>query len=301
MKVEKRPVILSNEKIRIGYGADFLPQRAASDSPWRIAFGKPNRAVGNLHAEGVAAARKIGQSSDTTTDVYYSGGLDSEFAVHCFKEAGVDFKVVTVEFSGRRNIHDLEYVQKFKQKNPDLKYRTVQIDIENFLQSQEAEELANISKCTLPHILMLMKIARENKSPLVLSTGEPYLIKAEDGWYLREREAIAALSRFFDAYQIQGTHAFFQSTNEIFYSYLIDPVMQALTAGRYPGKESSLSSRGRLYSQYFDCEERPKYHGYEKISGLIDELQGQLESRYANFRNIHYYLYDELVQKMGDI
>lgn len=300
MKVEKQPVALTSGKIRIGYGADFMTQPPGAGATWKIAFGKPGRPVENLLVEGIAAARKICESYSSPPDVYYSGGLDSEFAVHCFKEANVDFNVVTVEFSRHRNIHDLEYVEKFKKKNPDLKYRTVQFDIEDFLGSSEAENLAEISKCTLPHLLMLMKVAGDHKAPLILSTGEPYLIKTESGWYLREREAIAALGRFFDLARVSGTHAFYQSTNEIFYSYLKDPVMQELAADRCPGKESSLSSRSRLYSQYVNCEGRPKYHGYENIPGMIDEMQARLEARYSDYRNIHYYLYKDLVQSLGD-
>ncbi|MBY0452323.1 MAG: hypothetical protein K2P92_04745, partial [Bdellovibrionaceae bacterium] len=145
---------------------------------------------------------------------------------------------------------------------------------------------------------LLMKIVKKTENPVVLATGEPYVQKVGESWFLRERESIASLYRFFKLNRIAGTHAFFQTSPEVFTSYLVDPVFKHLTQNKFEGKLSSLSSRHKLYGQYTSLEERPKYHGYEKIEPLVAEIQTKMERKFSHFMNIKHFPYTELQAKM---
>ena len=299
MEKTSLPCITGCGPIQMGYGPDLSLFPHLESDRWKVVFGTISRSTHNLFNEGVIAAQKISQETNGPVDVYYSGGIDGEFALHCFMSAGVSFRVVSIEFENSLNDHDLIYAHRFKSKYPKLNYVDYKIDIRNFLDSKESENLAEFSLCSVPHLLVLMKFAAESSNALVLATGEPYIKKTHEGWFLRERESIASLYRFFKRHDIKGTHAFFQHTNELFYSYLADPVIKSLADNQFIGKESSMSSRNRLYSQYAMCEERTKFHGYEKIENIVGEIQTKLEKKYTRHNQVAYFEYLDLLKKLG--
>ena len=291
------PIQISKE-FRIGYGPELrvLPQEPTDE--WDLHFAGANRAVRDLWTECQIQAIHFKNRYASKIDIFYSGGIDSEFALQVFKQAQINVRVLTVNFSNGLNRHDLEYVEKFKKLNPQLTYENIDMDIEKFLISDEAMSLAEESKCTLPHLLLLMKIVKKSENPIILATGEPYIQKFDDSWFLRERESIASLYRFFKLNRTEGTHAFFQSSPEVFLSYLVDPVLKNLAQNKFQGKLSSLSSRHKLYNQYTTLEERPKYHGYEKIEPLVFDIQQKIERKFSQFMNIKYFPYNELQERI---
>ena len=291
------PIQISKE-FRIGYGPELAVVPHKPTDEWDIHFAKGSRVVHDLWSECLTQASYFKKKYNSKIDIFYSGGIDSEFVLQVFKQAKINVRVLTVSFLNGLNQHDLEYVEKFKKLNPEFIYEDIVIDIEKFLISNEAIDLAQESKCTLPHLLLLMKIVKKSENPVVLATGEPYVQKVDDSWFLRERESIASLYRFFKLNRIEGTHAFFQSSPEVFLSYLSDPVFKNLIQNKFEGKQSSLSSRHKLYNQYIALDERPKYHGYEKIEPLVFDIQQKIEKINSEFMNIKYFSYAELEEKI---
>lgn len=289
-----RPTISTQFKIGYGENFDLWPQ--SLNDHWNIQFARCQRSVENIWVECQLQALSYKNQFQEKINFFYSGGIDSEFALLSFKEARVPVRVLTAHFANGLNSHDLEFVKKFRIENPEFTYESIDIDIEKFLLSAEAEQLSDQTQCTLPHLLLLMSLMKKTQAPLIMATGEPYLKKEGSKWFLRERESIASLYRFFYLYNIKGTHAFFQSTPELFFSYLTDPVLKSLAQNEYVGKLSSMSSRHKLYNQYAHLDERPKYHGYEKLESLIAEIQKKAEDKYSRFCNMKYFLYDDLVQ-----
>ena len=66
---------------------------------------------------------------------------------------------------------------------------------------------------------------------------------------------------------IDGTIFFNGYSAEMVAAFLTDPRMRDLADNKIPGKLGSHSSKYIVYSRHsgFNLEERPKYHGFEKI------------------------------------
>lgn len=84
-----------------------------------------------------------------------SGGLDSEFAAMCFKEANVPFKAFTFDYKGKNKL-DTDYAVKWcKDNNVEMIVET--LDLEKFAE-KEIYDYANFSGVTSPHILTFQKM-----------------------------------------------------------------------------------------------------------------------------------------------
>lgn len=279
-----------------GPGLAFSPSAEATD--WRIQWTPARREPENLAEEGIRTARSLFESAGRAVNVFYSGGIDSEFMVHCFMAAGVPFRVVTGVFENGLNAHDLQYVEDFQRRYPHLEYHTERLDVSAFLNSEAALDYARETQCSLPHLLPLFHLMDRIDGPLAIASGEPFLEPHQGRWCLKEREAIAGVCRHFQRRNREGTPFFFQSNAEIFLAYLQDPVWRELAAGRRPGKLHSLTSRIDVYARFFDIAARTKFHGYEKMQGLMDSLQLRIEQMLPGRQGVRYYSYDELVDEL---
>jgi hypothetical protein len=289
------------DRICSGYGEQLhtLPQN--KNESWRFAFNFPDKKIltFGLNLLAVKRAKEMFAESGTEIAVFYSGGIDSEFVVNAFKQAAVPFRVVFFEFESGLNKHDLEWVEKFRSLNPDIHFEKIDFNVLKFLNSDEAVDLGLRVRCEHPHLLPLMKIVHEyRKAPVIIGAGEPFLIPHEGVWCLKERESIAALNRFFDLEAIKGHPAFFQSSPELFFSYLLHPVFQRLCSGQIPFKQHSLTSRIDIYREFFPVAERLKYHGYEKMEQLITEVQHRLQEKRQYELSENFFPYAQLSRRI---
>ena len=295
--------VLVGEKLQSGYGPELsLFPKEADAEPWQMIFAKPQRELLPLKEEAIRQAQNLSkQYNNSELNIFYSGGIDSEFLIHIFREAQVKFRVLTFRFDGGLNGHDLSYVLNFQKKNPDLKMTMLNFNLLDFFHSGEYMEYALQSRCVLPHLLSLMKMVYENRAqPSVLGAGEPFLLPHRGEWCLRERESVAGLNRFFLKNKIAGTPAFFQESSELFFSYLGDPIFQQLARGERVGKEHSLTSRIDIYSRHYPISERTKYHGYEKVEELMLSCEKSLLQNLPHSNTKRYYRYNQLLKLVQD-
>lgn len=287
-----------SEYFQAGYGPRYLLFPENLSDQWQLSFARPKRALKSVREEAVLAARNLSTQYDgAEVSLFYSGGIDSEFMIHCFREATVPFKIVSFRFENNLNEHDLDYVSEFRSLHKELKYETIDFNIMSFFNSGEYLYYAEKSRCVLPHLLPLMKIVAERRGEIcILATGEPFLTPYSGHWCLRERESVAGLDRFFRSEKIMGTPAFFQSTAELFFSYLTDSIFQQLARGERPWKEHSLTSRIEIYSRSYPMTSRVKYHGYEKIENVMARAEKELLHRWGRYNSKKYYEYAKLLR-----
>jgi len=93
-------------------------------------------------------------------------------------------------------------------------------------------------------------------------------------------------------------------TNEQYFSFLQDPLMQDLVANKIPGKLGNNSSKGIVYNRIskFNMQTRQKYTGYEKIENQDifkhENLQWFL-SEGQQWYGMHYVPYQDLIFRLG--
>ena len=280
------PELTEDNHFSWGYGADFAPWRKHIHDVWRAEYGAPQRRLKTWRDECVFAAQRIWHKSSLPIWLAFSGGIDSEAMVRSFLEARVPFTAAILRFARGRNEHDIAWAQRFCARY-NVPFKLVDLDIEKFFESGLALDYAIATQCVSPELLATMWLIDQLDGYVVLGSGECYLVRVEQpgfvpgktpynlnaGWYLHEKETVAAWYKFYQARNREGAPGFFQYTPEQIYSFLWDGYVQRLTANLIPGKMGSLTSKSSIYRQHWDLEPRKKYTGYEKLAGLTYDLR----------------------------
>jgi len=222
------------------------------------------------YKESLIAAEKIESIKTGKIYIMYSGGVDSEYTVSVFKDAGIDFTPVIIKFKNDYNSHDLEYALKFcRYKN--LKPLIIDIDFDHFVKSGMMLEISKEIKSAVHHRAATAYAIGQLDGTVICGEGEPYLRKNEnDSWDVTIYQHDYAIVNYYKLYNIDGTPHFNRYTPEMMRTFLEDPRIKDLSLNQVPGKLGSDSSKYIIYNRdsNFELEERPKYHGYEKIEKL---------------------------------
>jgi hypothetical protein len=221
--------------------------------------------------------------------ILLSGGMDSHVVVKSFIEAGLEFQTVTNRFFRNLNDHELVYVEKLKEEYK-FPHKYINLDVEKFLQSNEAAVMAEESLCAYPQMFSTMKLMKyvwDNGGMPILGNGDFYAIRSINPkwrlqdfnapkymWEYVEYEYILAWFRYAIKHKIVGGLGFFQHNAEIVLAMGLEEHIVNTVTGADEGKQSTRSSKYEVYKKYWpEFENRQKYHGGEKISGLCDMLR----------------------------
>jgi hypothetical protein len=221
--------------------------------------------------------------------ILLSGGLDSHVVVKAFEESGAKFHTATTRFAKQFNEHELIYVEQLKYQL-NLSHEYLDVDTETWLLSDEAMYMADQSLCAYPQMLPTMKLMKhvwDQGGMPILGNGDFYAIRninpewrlhnssaSKYKWDYVEYEYILAWFRFAIQNNIVGGLGFFQHNPEIALSMGIEDYIVNMISGTDNGKQSTRSSKYQVYKKYWpDFQNRQKYHGGEKISGLCDMIR----------------------------
>lgn len=225
--------------------------------------------------ESLIAAEKIESCKVGKLYVMYSGGVDSEYTVSVFKESRIDFTPVIIKFKNDYNLHDLEYAFKFCQ-HKNLKPLVIDIDFDQFVTSGEFLKISKEMQSAVYHRAATAYAIGKLDGSVICGEGEPYIRKNEktNSWNVTIYQHDYAIANYYKKHNICGTPHFNRYTPEMMRTFLEDPRLKQLALNQVPGKLGSDSSKYIIYNRDsdFDLEERPKYHGYEKIekSSIFD-------------------------------
>lgn len=246
---------------------DFM-RPSGTGKTWKFDLDPLPKKFDNYFVEACKTAEEIYDLKEGPLHVMYSGGVDSEHALSVFLHLGMNVTPVIVKLLPDFNDHDISYALKFCESK-NIKPRIIEIDFKHFLESGKFEEINKIIKtnaharATTCYALSLVD------GSIVCGEGDPHLSKSEkDGvWYFTDVEHAYSLNTFMDHLGIDGTPYFNGYSAEMVAAFLTDPRMRDLADNKVPGKLGSHSSKYIVYNRHsgFNLEERPKYHGFEKI------------------------------------
>jgi hypothetical protein len=129
--------------------------------------------------------------------------------------------------------------------------------------------IARSMNCSKYHYAATARAIGSINGTVLCGDGEPYirLDPETKRWNIMIHEYEYGLTNFYRLHNLAGTPHFNRYTKEMYYSFLLDARMQELANNQVPGKTSSFSSKWIIYNRHsgFNLEERPKYHGYERV------------------------------------
>jgi len=86
----------------------------------------------------------------------FSGGIDSQAMIQCWKEANLNFDVATLVFNDGLNTHDVDHARLYCQKY-NLSLIELDLNIPTFL-VRESAEVADLYQCSSPHFITHYKM-----------------------------------------------------------------------------------------------------------------------------------------------
>ena len=292
---------------RFGYDGRWFVARPSPFASWEVAYGRAHAVPVDWRAACIDTARLLRAASDHDLWVLSSGGIDSEVVLQSFMFAGIPVRVAITRFARDLNRHDIVHAIRFCEAH-QLPYRLLDIDIELFFESGAALDYALRASCVQPQLLHTMWAMDQVDGYPILGSGECYLVRRagqpEDpaappepgcAWEMHEKERIAGWYRHLLATGRPGCAGFFQYDPGNMLAFLRDPLVVALCEDRLPGARDSRPVKGEVYRRHFLLPPRPKFHGFENVMHLDDELRPVLRDRLGAHDAVARIAYGELV------
>ena len=230
---------------------------------WKVHLKPCTQVPKSFYEECIRAAQILYESASSPLILLFSGGLDSEYMVNIFKDAGIDFKVAIISY-GDYNTHDTIYAYNYCEANGIVPI-IIDIDIEHFIISGKIIEIANAAKCCAYQIPSIMYGISKIDGTVIMANGEPYVKNFDGDWRWEETERVNSYMNWFTSQGIDGTPDFLRYTPEITLSFLKDPRVVQLVNNKLSGKLSTRTSKHMIYSRDFELAQRPKFTGWEQI------------------------------------
>ena len=232
-----------------------------------VSFNSLPKQYDNYYVESCKAAKEVYDLKQGTLHMLYSGGVDSEYALSVFLSLGMDITPVIINLDPSYNDFDIKYATDFCNKK-NITPLIINLDFDQFVKSGKFLEVSKICRSELHHRAATAYIAGQLDGTVLLGDGEPYIKKnSNNDWNIEIYEHDYAVWNYYVSKGIYGTTHFNRYTPEMLLSFFADKRMVDLANNTVPGKLSSNSSKFIMYNRHcdFNLEERPKYHGYEKI------------------------------------
>jgi hypothetical protein len=231
----------------------------------------------NLWDSCVKTAREMSKDLGKIT-VMYSGGLDSEYAVHAFQSSGYDFDIVSIEWFWKDrflNGHDLAYVDKFETEY-GKKVNRIKFDLsELFLDRDRWTEISKKYQVVSPHQQALCCLLENINDPWLqvdeLETLIHFDINQIPYWGFEKREDQDMCWRKFNKLTSKKMlNNFFTYRLETLECWTKNHIVKNLADWKVYGKLSFTSSKHRIYQEScpMKMQIRPKYFGMELITSI---------------------------------
>lgn len=277
-----------DENFSYGYGKENINLRTPENFKFNCYYKKSSYIPDSFREECIKVCNKISDYSlkiDRVPTILFSGGLDSEIVIRAFLDSGRPFNVVTNRFLNGLNAHEITWTEKISQQL-GIEITYIDLDILNWLTSNQSLELAKISKCAYSEMLPTMKLIHDvwfnlNGVP-VLGNGDFYASLIDQRWQYIEFEYIVAWMRYCVEQNVMSAVNFFQLTPEISLSMALDPLIQdTVMSNRYSNLRST---KYKVYKKYWrDIFIREKYDGAEFIKAECESLNSKELSKYNEY------------------
>jgi hypothetical protein len=271
---------------------------------FKVEIDTPTKCNLDYHRSTIEVAKEIHDNKQGKLYLMYSGGVDSEYALNIFLSLGIDVIPVVIKLNPHYNSHDVDYAFEFC-KSKNLNPIIIDLDFDWFVKSGKIIDVAKFSECGAYQIPSTFYALEQLDGTVVMgSHGPTHLSKINNTWFVDEMEAVHSVLKYFDRAGVYGYPFMLSYTNEQYFSFLQDPLMQDLVANKIPGKLGNNSSKGLVYNRIsgFNMQTRQKYTGYENIETRDifkhENLQWFL-SEGKKWYGMHYVPYQDLISRLG--
>lgn len=272
--------ITKKNYFKFGYNGKWFNQRKSKADQFDVNFSRADREIFDLRTEAVLAARDIFKKAKSDICILMSGGLDSEVCAEAFRLAKVPFRVIMHRYKNDLNIHDIAWGVIYCERH-GIPYEFIDLDAVDFFSGEcyeMAKEFVSYNTMLLCSARLSEKVAQKGLFP-VISSGDLYLKKHGGRWVHVEKDASSILYRFQIARKIDGVFGFHQWSPELMLAFVDDVRTVRLFSNRLMENYSDITPyKYDIYSQHFNIEKRPKYHGFEKLLPLIASDYNKLTS-----------------------
>jgi hypothetical protein len=223
--------------------------------------------------EEVSSAVKDIQSTFHGEQIHilFSGGSDSEVVLRQFINADVPIKAIILHDQRGANWEELTYAKKVIDEYGDrLDYDILSFDFRDWINSSEAEYLANETQTTAKSVMPPFYALLCYKDKVCLSGGIPELITQRNKWYIMECEEFFGEYKLRMKYNIKGICDFWGWSTELYTSWVSQPIWEQ--------KFNDFNiAKSYLYKASFGVESRYKIYWNPK---LIEATEASFRRRY---------------------
>jgi len=265
-----------------GHGAD-----------WNVKLKPTCKSFGTWKDESIRAAQIIQEQAKGPITLLFSGGIDSQFMIRTFQEAGVDFNIGIIEYADHLNKHDIKYALQYCVLNKiDPIIKTV--DVGQLIDSGEYEHIAREAKCYAHQMIPVMKGLTLFDDTVIMANGEPYFKNYYGEWRWQETERVNSYNNWYRLNDIDGTPDFLRYTSEMVKAFTHDPIVQKLINNQMPGKLSTRTSKHRIYN----VNHREKYTGWESVTDALNEKALDIMQELSVFNGTYELTVEELMKRL---
>lgn len=230
----------------------------------------------DFKSEALRAAKLIAEESNNIW-VSYSGGIDSEFIIRVFLEAGIDFKVATVVIKNETNDYDLQHSRSFC-KHMGLKLHEFEIDLEKFYK-HDLETYAVATNCISPQFPVHMWLWDQLDGFIVAGHGDPIFKRKDDGWKFQVQEKEDSVYRYAKWRNRNMAPGFYAYTPELLLSFMLEKEVSNMFIAPNKAKlRDIIQVKHQVYSKYYPMTLREKRTGFENVKNLDEAYRMHLKN-----------------------
>lgn len=247
------------------------------NNEYRVKTGKCSNMPMSFKEEAIRAANLIKQqAADKDIWISFSGGIDSEFIINVFLDAGIDINIATVVMKDETNNYDLQYSRNFC-NNKNLTLHEYKIDLEKFYKNDllyYAENTRSIS----PQFPVHMWLWDQLDGYIVAGHGDPIFKRKDSGWMFQVQEKEDSIYRYAEWRDRDMASGFFAYTPELLLSFMLEKeVSNMFLAPKKANLRDIIQVKHKVYSKYYDIKERDKKTGFEKTATLDLQYREKLK------------------------
>ena len=239
-------------------------------------MGRCSKMPMDFKSEAIRAAKLIAQENESIW-ISYSGGIDSEFIIRVFLEAGVNFKVATVAMKNETNDYDLQHSRRFCERM-GIKLHEFEIDLEEFYKN-DLETYAVATNCISPQFPVHMWLWDQLDGFVVAGHGDPIFKRKDAEWYLQIQEKEDSVFRYAKWRNRNMAPGFYVYTPELLLSFMLEKeVSNMFIAPTRAGLTDIIQVKHLVYSKYYDMSLREKRTGFERTHDLDKQYRTHLKN-----------------------
>jgi hypothetical protein len=269
------------------------------------------RPVLDFHSEVISTAKFIKDHSNKKIMVALSGGIDGEVACLGFLKSKIDFEVLTIEYTDKKNSYDCFFAKKFCENN-NIKQHILTVDPEKFYTDIISKyQSQNIYVHSIYRYLQIYLLDTMNQMGFlgICGAGEQLFDATDDDILKVKYEPLHIPENWLNTNNILGFPSFYLANPEIQAAYYAEPLIKFLlsdpsyfknqeTPKQYRNPRVLLTPKGfssekiLVYHKHFDMVRRRKMIGFEDFLPLKIKLEEPLKQFIDNSK----YFYKDVAE-----